>query len=74
MGYVPRVSGDVVTQKVDAIIISSGERYDFWIDGLDSQRTSTYWIRAETLEAYLNTQVCLHKEIEHESAFKGPFG
>ena len=39
------------TQIVEAIVISSGERVDFWITASDPDQSGNYWIRAETLEA-----------------------
>ena len=49
--------GDVITTKVESLIIASGERYDFWIDASDPIGTGSYWIRAETLERFQNGEV-----------------
>ena len=49
--------GDVVTTKVESVMIASGERYDFWIDASDPIGNGSYWIRAETLERFKNDEV-----------------
>ena len=43
---------DIVTKTVDVIIISPGERYDFWIDATDPEGLGLYWIRAVTMELF----------------------
>lgn len=49
--YVVAADGcDVVPLIVDMLIISPGERYDFYIDATDPDNTGNYWIRLETLE------------------------
>lgn len=48
---------DIKTQQVESIIISSGERYDFWIEANNPQELESYSIRAETLELYQNNKV-----------------
>ena len=37
--------------------MSSGERYDFWIETDDPEDLGKYWIRAETLEVAQNGKV-----------------
>ena len=48
---------DVVTTKVESIVIFQGERYDFWIDALDADMLGSYWIRVETLESSRDNKV-----------------
>ena len=45
------------TVQVDSLVVSSGERYDFWIEADDSEELGKYWIRAETLEVAQNGKV-----------------
>ena len=40
----------IVTEVVDFLILTSGERYDFWIDATNPDGLGNFWIRAETLE------------------------
>ena len=49
--------GDVITTKVESVMVASGERYDFWIDASDPIGNGSYWIRAETLERFLDDEV-----------------
>ena len=51
----------IVTQTVDAAVVSSGERLDFWIEASDSEGLGNYWVRAETLEKiFTDTHAILH--------------
>ena len=48
--HVVSADGRPIQQKsVNSLIISSGERYDFWISANDPKHLGSYWIRAETL-------------------------
>ena len=49
--------GDVITRSVESLVVTSGERYDFWIHANDPQETGSYWIRAETLERFQDHKV-----------------
>ena len=51
---------DVITQRVESLVVTSGERYDFWIHTNDPQETRSYWIRAETLERAQGHKVLFH--------------
>ena len=42
-------------ENVDFIIINSGERYDFFVDALNETALDNYWIRAETLEIFIDS-------------------
>ena len=49
-----------MTEVVDSLIITSGERYDFWIEATNPGRLSRFWLRAETLELQnSDSQVCI---------------
>lgn len=39
------------------MVVSSGERFDFWIEASDPEALGAYWVRAETLERTQNGQV-----------------
>ena len=41
---------DIDTVTVQHLIISPGERYDFWIAPTDPAQAGSYWIRLTTLE------------------------
>lgn len=43
---------EIKPKKVDYLIITGGERYDFYIDARDPIGSGLYWIRVETLEDY----------------------
>ena len=45
------------TVQVDSLVVSSGERYDFWIEADNPGDLGKYWIRAETLEVAQNGKV-----------------
>ena len=45
------------TVQVDSLVVSSGERYDFWIEAENPGDLGKYWIRAETLEVAQNGKV-----------------
>ena len=48
------------TEVVDSLIITSGERYDFWIEATNPGGLNRFWLRAETLELQNNdSQVCI---------------
>ena len=45
------------TEVVDYLIITSGERYDFWIEATNPGGLNRFWLRAETLEQKNGNQV-----------------
>lgn len=50
---------DVREQEVESVLVSGGERFDFWIQADDPTGEGLYWIRVETLEEYHGGQVRL---------------
>ena len=52
------------TVQVDSLVVSSGERYDFWIEADNLGDLGKYWIRAETLEVAQNGKVVQYHKVK----------
>ena len=52
-----------MTEVVDSLIITSGERFDFWIEATNPGGLNRFWLRAETLELESSdNKVCIWKQ------------
>ena len=47
----------VRTCTVESVIISTGERYDFWLNATNPGGKGSFWIRLESLEEFRNGKV-----------------